>query len=346
MATASIESLAKRVMDGQPLGVAEARVLAGVECGRLEEMLYWAGRIRTRHFGRRVGFCCIAPGRLGGCSEDCGWCGQAARLKEPHEPSERTAVDDLVQAARRAQQAEASCFCVVNPGRRPSPCDLEALEDLNAALTSEGLPPACASMGELDAAAARRLRSAGVIRYNHNLETSRSHFARVVSTHRYDDRLATLRAARREGLALCCGGIFGIGETWDDRIELALTLRDEVGPEVVPLNFHDARLGTPLADLPPLSPMECLHIIALFRFLLPRANLKIAGGRRLLGDLQSWVFRAGASSLMVGDYLTTCGRSLQEDRRMVADLGLELAPMHVGSEPVNGPIYCAGEATT
>jgi len=217
---------------------------------------------------------------------------------------------------------------MVNPGRRPRDEDLQSLERLNEKLKLEGLPPACASLGELDAPTAMRLRAASVVRYNHNLETSRSHFGRVVTTHSYDDRLSTLQAAQAAGMALCCGGIFGIGETWDDRIELAFTLRDHVKPDVVPLNFLDARPGTPMASAKALSPLECLRIIALFRFVLPTTNIKIAGGRRMLRDLQSWVFHAGASSLMVGDYLTTTGRDAEMDIQMVMDLGLELVDGH------------------
>ncbi len=210
---------------------------------------------------------------------------------------------------------------------------MKVIEETNRRLIAESLPPACASLGELDAATSRRLRTAGVVRYNHNLETSRRHFPRVVTTHGYEDRLSTLRTARAAGMSLCCGGIFGIGETWEDRIELALTLRDQVKPDVVPLNFLDARPDTPLADAKPLSPLECLHIIAVFRFFLPMADIKIAGGRRLLRDLQSWVFHAGASSLMVGDYLTTPGRDVSMDKQMVTDLGLELVD---GEESAGG----------
>ena len=392
-------------MAGERLGSDDARLLVAgfgdlsVENSAAEdrsaEVLYWANRIRGHFFGNKVGFCCIAPGRLGGCDQDCAWCGQSARHstragqspgehpqsprradlslegrgvgehprptlplqgggiypspsgrgrpegpgegvsgagKNPHPTlplqgggvASRTPIEELKGAARTAQRLNASCFCVVNPGRRPAEADLLALEELNAALTVEKLPPACASLGELDEATARRLRRSGVARYNHNLETSRGHFGRMVTTHTYDERLATLRAARSAGMALCCGGIFGFGETWADRIELALTLREEVAPDVLPLNFLDARPGTPLAEARPLRPMECLHIIALFRFLLPSTNIKIAGGRRILGDLQSWVFHAGATSLMVGDYLTTCGRDAAMDAKMVADLGLEL----------------------
>ncbi len=227
--------------------------------------------------------------------------------------------------ATRVEKSKAACFCVVSSGRRPRKGDLEVIETLNRNLLSAGLPRACASLGELDVADAERLRKAGVVRYNHNLETSRSHFGRVVGTHAYDDRMVTLRIARATGMDLCCGGIFGIGEAWSDRIELALTLRDEIRPVVVPLNFLDACPGTPLAEFPALAPLECLHVVALYRFLLPKTDIKIAGGRRMLRDLRSWVFHAGATSLLVGDYLTTSGRPIEDDLQMIHDLGLELA---------------------
>jgi biotin synthase len=320
----SLEQLAKKVMNGGLLTVEEARLLTRNDSDHLMDLLHWAHKIRSRFFGRRVSFCRIAPGRLGGCDQDCAWCGQSARCASPALQTRQPGPAQWLKAARRARQSHATCFCLVNPGRRPREGDLRSLEELNRNLRVEGLPPACASLGELDEPTAVRLRAAGVTRYNHNLETSRSHFGRVVTTHSYEDRLMTLRAARAAGMALCCGGIFGIGESWDDRIELAFTLRDQVQPDMIPLNFLDPRPGTPLVDVKTLRPLECLHIIALFRFVLPTVNIKIAGGRRLLRDLQSWVFQAGATSLMVGDYLTTDGRSVQDDLTMIRDLGLEL----------------------
>jgi biotin synthase len=321
-----IEQLAKKTMEGWILTVDEAHLLAHIDPDRLMELLYWAGQIRGRFFNRRVSFCCIVPGRLGGCDQDCALCGQSAHaMSTPRSKQPQPGPEQWLKAARKARQAHAACFCLVNPGRRPQEGDLRSLEELNGRLRLEGLLPACASLGELDEPAAMRLHAAGVVRYNHNLETSRSHFGRVVTTHSYDDRLATLRAARAAGMALCCGGIFGIGETWNDRIELAFTLRDLVKPDVVPLNFLDARPGALLGNSASLSPSECLHIIAQFRFVLPTTNIKIAGGRRLLRDRQSWVFHAGATSLMVGDFLTTTGRDVAMDMQMVTDLGLELA---------------------
>jgi biotin synthase len=318
---------AAAVMSGRLLGAPEAQSLVAAGLREPLELLHAAGRIRRYFFGRRVSFCCIAPGRLGGCDQDCAWCGQSVAGGASAAAQEPLSLSQLSSSARRASDVGAACFCVVNPGRMPREVDLSAIQTLNATLAREQLAPACASFGELDEPTARRLRATGVRRYNHNLETSRAHFGRVVTTHCYDDRLATLRAARAAGMQLCCGGLFGIGESWADRIELALTLRDHVDPEVVPLNFLDPRPGSRLAQVEPLSSMECMTIIALFRFLLPATNLKVAGGRRLLGDLQSWAFEAGATSLMVGDYLTTTGRGVEQDLQMVRDLDLDLVSM-------------------
>jgi biotin synthase len=158
--------------------------------------------------------------------------------------------------------------------------------------------------------------------YNHNLETSRRFFNQIVTTHSYDDRIATVLAAKQAGLEVCCGGIIGMGETLEDRVDLALELR-KLEVDSVPLNFLNPIAGTPLEDQEPLAPMEALQTIAVFRFILPDKQIKIAGGREnCLRDLQSWMFYAGASSTMIGNYLTTKGRSPDDDFQMLADLEL------------------------
>ncbi len=326
MSKTIVEEYAALVLSGAELTREQALALARWDEGRLEELLDGADAIRRHHFGRAVRFCSIVSGKTGGCSEDCAWCAQSGR-HSTHIPGRtvRTDLDKIVRSARQSADNRAACFCVVNSGRRPSQADLEQLAAIQARLAAEGLTPACASLGELDDATAARLAELGVRRYNHNLETSRGYYPHVVSTHRYDDRLAALRAARKAGLELCCGGIFGLGEQWEDRVELALTLRDEVRPQIVPLNFLHPIAGTRLADQPPLSANECLKIIALFRFLLPRTDLKVAGGRAVnLGPAQRDMFRAGATSCIVGNLLTTCGATPEEDRAMVAELGLEV----------------------
>ncbi len=321
-----IETLGRRALADERPGRPEALRLAAAGREAPDELLYWAHRVRQAHFGNEVKFCSIAAGKVGGCSEDCKWCAQSGRYPTAAgESPRRASAAELARAAAEAGRAGAAHFGIVNSGRRPSPADIEAIERTAPAIGRDGAMTACASVGELDADSAGRLAAAGVRHYNHNLETSRRFYAKVVTTHTYDDRLRTLSVARQAGLELCCGGIFGLGETWEDRIDLALTLRDEVRPAVTPLNFLDPIPGTPLADSHDLTPGECLRIIAVFRLLLPTVDLKVAGGRLVnLRDLQSWMYYAGATSCLVGNYLTTCGRDSETDRQLVADLGLTL----------------------
>jgi biotin synthase len=168
-----------------------------------------------------------------------------------------------------------------------------------------------------------RLAQSGLSGYNHNLETSEEHFANIVTTHKYAERVRTIQAAQEAGLRVCGGGIFGIGESDNDRVEMALELR-RLGVDTVPMNFLHPIEGTPLGDAKTLLPREILRIIALYRFILPQTNLKIAGGRVLnLRDMQSWMFYAGANGILSGNYLTTTGRAVREDMQMLADLGLQ-----------------------
>jgi biotin synthase len=313
---------------GQELHRHDLLELARLGAERPWELIYWAREVRFANFGSKVAFCSIIPGKSGGCSEDCKWCAQSARGPVIAAPARKMAAGEVMAAAGAAAGTNhAGCFCIVNSGRRPAQNDIAEVAQLCAAITAahsrDGLRVS-ASLGELDDDQARQLAAAGVVRYNHNLESSRRFYGTVVSTHSYDQRLATLAAARRAGMKLCCGGIFGMGETWEDRIDLALTLRDEVGPDIVPLNFLMPLAGTALADRKPLEPLEILTIIALFRLAMPRTDLKIAGGRNNLRDMQSWVFHAGATSCLVGDYLTTSGRDINADLQMVRDLGLEV----------------------
>jgi len=305
-------------------------ILSLVEAGRSDPhaLLYWAHRVRAERFGRAVVLCSIAAGKVGGCSEDCAWCAQSVSQGTSLVAGSRTTSDNIRAAASEAGGHGAGSFGIVNSGRKPSSDDLATVVAAAEAIASDasGLR-ICASLGEVTAEQARTLAASGVTRYNHNLETSRRFYPQVVSTHAYDDRLASLDAARQAGMSLCCGGIFGLGETWADRVDLAVTLRDRVRPDVVPLNFLHPIPGTPLGGNTPLTPMEILTIIAVFRLVLPTVDLKVAGGREInLRDMQSWIFHAGATSCLIGNYLTTPGRTPPEDLQMIADLGLEVVP--------------------
>ena len=324
---ALIADTAELVLLGGALSRDEIVHLVEASAGDAWGLIHWAGRIRTARFGNSVRLCSIVAGTRGHCSEDCKWCAQSALYESPQAPAGRTEQAAIRAAAAAARANRAASLGIVNSGCRPGRAELEAVLAAAGHIQRDqgGDLRLCASLGELTDEQAGELAAAGVWHYNHNLETSRRLFSEMVSTHSYDDRLGTLAAARRAGLKLCCGGIFGIGETWDDRIDLAITLRDDVHPHAVPLNFLHAIPGTPLANATPLAPLEILRIIAIYRFVLPHADIKIAGGRETnLRDLQSWIFQAGATSCLIGDYLTTTGRSAQEDLQMIEDLGLQV----------------------
>lgn len=318
-----IAEIGQLALDGRHIDTDRAAWLAALDGDDLYDLFYWANAVRVKAFGRSVTFCSIAAGKIGGCAEDCRFCAQSARYHTHVGQPSRTSIDAIVDAARQAAAAGAGSFGVVNSGRSPQPRDLDDLAVVARKLA--GMPVMlCASLGCLDAAAAGRLAEIGVRRYNHNLETSRRFYPNIVSTHSYEDRITTLRNVREAGIQLCSGGIFNLGETWQDRIDMAIALR-ELNVDMVPLNFLSPISGTPLADRPAMPPMEILKVVAIYRLMLPRTPIKLAGGREAnLRDLQSWMFYCGATSCMAGNYLTTCGRPADMDRQLVADLGLAL----------------------
>ncbi len=322
--TDRIAELGSLVLRGRMLDRAQAMELVAARGDELYDLFYWANRIRIRFVGPQVRFCSIVAAKVGACSEDCGYCSQSRHFDTGVKPSKMT-TDDMHAATAQALANGASSFGIVNSGRGPTERELDWMEPYFRATAGEGRIRPCATLGELTESQAERLRSMGVERINHNLETSRRHFPSVVTTHTYDDRLRTLRIAKAAGLSLCSGGIFGLGEDWDDRLDIAFELR-ELGVDVVPVNFLNAIAGTPMHSNPAireLHPMEALKILAIFRFLLPDREIKVAGGReKILRDLQSWVFFAGASSFLIGNYLTTFGRSPADDHQMLRDLGI------------------------
>ncbi len=332
--------MGRRVLEGEHLNRPELLKLAELSQNRPHDLFYWAWMVRTAHFGDAVRLCSIAAGKLGACSEDCKWCAQSGISAPGVVKPERPACGQIENAAADASAVGASSFGIVNSGRRPTKQDIrdvirtvEAIRG-NSACRVE----VCASLGELSEEDAAALAAAGVTRYHHNLETSRRFYPEVVTTHKYDDRLATLATARRAGMKICCGGLFGMGETWADRVDLALTLRDDVKPDMIPLNFLHPIKGTPLADVKPMPPMEILSTIAIFRLAMPKVDLKMAGGRDVnLRDLQSWCFYAGATSALIGNYLTTTGRRPEDDLRMIKDAGLRVVPRFDGDVAADSP---------
>ncbi|MCI0499052.1 MAG: biotin synthase BioB [Planctomycetales bacterium] len=321
---ATIEHHAKQILNGALLKHAEIRELSILSAAYLDDLLYWANQIRKASFGSKVRICSIVPGRLGGCSQDCAFCAQSLHYDTAVDKTPKTLSDeDIIAAAREAKQKGVPNFGIVYSGKKVSEAELYRLIELTKRIKKELGLGICMGLGILSDENMQRLADAGVVRFNHNLETSERHFKNIVTTHTYEDRVKTIQAALKAGLGVCAGGIFGIGETEDDRIDMALELRN-LGVDMVPMNFLHPIAGTPLGNTETLKPREILRIIALYRFILPKTHLKVAGGRVLnLRDVQSWIFYAGCTSILSGNYLTTAGRAVEDDLQMLKDLGLE-----------------------
>jgi biotin synthase len=317
----------------EPISGEEARRLIRHDSGpELEALLERARAVREAVHGREVALCGITNAKSGRCPEDCGFCSQSAHYPEAEAPVfPLVAAEDIVSQAKAAERAGAREFSIVTSGTRIArEEELAVLEDAVRRLRAETAVEPCASLGLMGEPELARLKRAGLMHYHHNLETARSFFPNVCSTHSYDAQLETIRTARRLGFKLCSGGILGMGETPEQRVELAEELR-ALGIGCVPLNFLNPRPGTPMAAVKAITPGECLAAIAVFRLMLPAAHLFVMGGREVnLGERQDLIFRAGANGTMVGNYLTSAGRAPDQTVAMVEGQGLTLRPPDTG----------------
>ncbi len=316
-------AFAARSLAGEILDRDECRAVLAAGPDQLPTLLDAAFQVRKATHGLRVHIHVLENAKMGACPEDCGFCSQSARFGSPGGEAPMKTVDELVDGARRAAAAHARRYCMVTATRGPSSRDLEVICEAARRIKAEMSLELCASLGLLTPAKAEQLAAAGIDRFNHNLETSERHFNRIVSTHSWADRVATVRHARAAGMETCCGGIVGLGEGDEDVIDLALALR-ELQVDSVPVNFLDPRPGTPLGGSSRVSPTHALAVLCLFRFLHPRADVRVAGGREVtLRGLQPLALYP-ANSIFTNGYLTTGGAELGQDLQMIADLGFEL----------------------
>jgi len=322
--------LARRIIDGGELTRDEARQLFTFQGEDIYDLFYAAHKVRRHFHGNRVTFCSILPTKFGNCSEDCKFCAQSAYFDTGIEPHPMMDGAEVAKACESARENGASAFGIVNSGRGPSKREWpKVMEAVHAMKEVDGICH-CATLGTLTEEQALDLKAAGVRRINHNLETSAEFYPQIVTTHTWQERVDTVRLAQKVGLETCCGCIFGMGEAIEDRVSLAFSLKD-LNPSVVPLNFLFPIPGTPLENATPLRPMEILKIVAVMRLVLPRQDLKVAGGReKNLRDLQSWIFYVGATSALIGNYLATFGRPHSDDLRMIEDLELTWHDDRVG----------------
>ncbi len=309
------------VIDRLPLREEMLREMAHWPSERVPELLALAGNVRDAATGKYISLEILYNAKKGGCSEDCAFCSQAARYATGVEPEQLSSLEDFLESARNAARRGASEYCMVVAVRGPSPRLLERVVDATRRIKAELPLKVAVSLGILSDADVAALRDAGVDKVNHNLETSRRHFPAICTTHTFQERWDTCLLVKAYGLELCSGGIIGMGETLDDRVDFLLALQ-ELQPEEVPVNFLNPRPGTPLADRPVLEPSEALQFIALTRFALPNALIRLAGGREItLRGMQDLGIRAGANGLILGNYLTTRGRSDEDDFAMLERLG-------------------------
>lgn len=293
-------------------------------CGadEIPEVLACASMVRKKHFGDSLLLCSIMNAKSGACSEDCSFCAQSARHGTHAQVFPLAVVEELEAAYLRAAELPVSHFGVVTSGRAVSADDVEVICEA-ARRTADPRLGWCASLGCLDRGLLASLKEAGFKRFHHNLETAQSFFPSVCSTHSYQLRLDTVRAARQAGLETCCGGILGLGESLEQRVEFAETLADEK-VNSIPLNFLIPIPGTRLEKSEIMKPLDMVRSIAMFRMMNPESELRVCAGRVHLRDLQSMVFYAGATGIMIGDLLTVAGRNPREDLKMIEDLGFRV----------------------
>jgi biotin synthase len=319
-----IEALRDKVIAGGRTTPEEAGRLCQLSDADSAEFFAAAGRIRAHFRGDSVDLCSIVNAKSGACPEDCSYCAQSSKAGTGVAVYPLLEESRIIEKAREAQSAGVRRFCIVTSGRKVGGKELKRIGSMVQAVSRTGLLP-CATLGLLDREELSFLKDCGLVRYHHNLETSESFFPKICRTHTFHDKLKTIRAAREAGLSICSGGIFGIGETWQDRVDMAFALK-ELDIDSVPVNFLIPVKGTPLGERPLLPPLEALRIISLYRFILPDRQVRVCGGRvQTLDEFNSMVFIAGADAILTGNYLTTTGRTFVDDLRLIRQSGLKVS---------------------
>lgn len=312
-------ALAEKIIDGYRLSRQDDLTLLLQE--PLEELQAGAGCLQKHFCGSHVDLCTIINGRSGRCSENCKYCAQAACHHTGIDEYPFLPQDEIIANALENQKAGVNRFAIVTSGRALGGKEFDqaiaAYEKMRDSLTI-GL---CASHGIITREQFRRLRAAGVTSYHHNIETSRRFFPNICTSHTYDDRIKTIKIAQEEGLCVCSGGIIGMGENWDDRLDMAVSLA-ELHIMSIPINALMPIKGTGLENQPRLTPEEIMRTIALFRYINPEANIRLAAGRKLLPRNGAAAFLHGASASITGNMLTTSGTTIKEDLALLEELGL------------------------
>lgn len=315
--------LANKALRDEPLTRAESLSVLNAPDDDLLALLHAAFQVRSKYFGRTVRLQMLQNAKSGACMEDCHYCSQSAVSTAPIERYNLLPQKQMIEGARQAAASKAQRYCIVISGRSPLDREIDEIAGAVRSIKQEIPIQICCSLGLMNDEQAKRLKAAGVDRVNHNLNTSEAYHESICTTHTFQDRLATIKNARAAGLEICSGGIVGMGESNEDLIDLATALRD-VKPDSIPLNMLNPVEGTPLENIDALTPQRCLKVLSLFRFLHPRTEIRIAGGREHnLRSLQPLSLYP-ADSVFVNNYLTTPGSPAPEVWGMIEDLGFKI----------------------
>ena len=289
----------------------------------LDELCAGADKIRKELCGNHVDLCSIINGRSGRCGEDCKFCAQSACHHTKVEEYPFLEPEEILEDCKRHEAKKVHRYSIVTAGRALTGAEMEKALRAYRAMKKECKVELCASHGLLSQEDFNRLKEAGVVRYHANIETSRRNFPNICTTHTFEDKLEVIRRAQAAGLSVCSGGIIGMGETWEDRIDMAITL-SELGIKSIPINILRPIPGTPLEHQAALSEDEILRTIAIFRYINPTAMVRLAAGRNSMEHFGEQAFRSGANAAITGDMLTTSGNRISEDQEMLVSMGFTL----------------------
>ncbi|WP_299228705.1 biotin synthase BioB [Sulfurihydrogenibium sp.] len=318
-----LNNLAERVISGEKLTKEEGLQILSIPDELVMELVEEASKVREYFFKNQMEFCSLINAKNGACTEDCSFCAQSSHYKTPINAYGLVSKDEMLAGAEKAVAINANRYCIVVSGRRASKEEVDKIADAVKEIKESYPIKVCCSLGTIDEEDLVKLKDAGVDRINHNLETSEKYFPKIVSTHTWKERYETIKKIQKVGLSTCTGGIFGMGESDEDIVDLAMTYRD-LKVDSIPLNFLIPIPGTPLGDKHNLTPLKCLKIIALFRLFNPKSEIRLCGGRELnLKDYHDVAFEV-ANCLMAGGYLTRAGREPGKDEEMARRLGREL----------------------
>ncbi|SHJ73439.1 biotin synthase BioB [Paramaledivibacter caminithermalis] len=321
-----ISEVTQRILNGGEITYDEAIKLINIDENDeeiLEELFCGANKIRKQFVGKKADLCTIMNTKSGKCSEDCKFCAQSAHYETGVDEYELLDYDRILERAKEMEKSGVHRFSLVTSGKGIRDKDFEKIVDIYKKLSRDTNLKLCASHGIVNYEQATKLKEAGVSMYHHNLETSKDYYSEICTTHTYEDRIETIKNVMKAGLEICCGGIIGMGETREDRLKMAFEIK-ELGIKSVPLNVLNPIKGTPLEDIEVLSPNEILKTMALYRYIIPNCYIRYAGGRMALKDKQNIGFKAGVNGALTGNYLTTIGNNIKQDKEMIMCEGFEL----------------------